>query len=147
MCNTYKITTSRYFEVSPTIFTVKIQHPSSTAYPKTNNQQKFAPRRSILFLREEKHDAQQGGWIAFSTATGRTSEESWLESRQRFITSQKRPSSLWDLASLLFTAYWVLFPWPHSDKDMKHTAHSSIAESNLENYASAPPTHIHSRRE
>jgi hypothetical protein len=55
--------------------------------------------------------------------TGRTSEESWFEFRQRFIPSQKRPSSLWDLPSLLFNGYRVLFPWPHSDKDMKHTAH------------------------
>jgi len=135
-------------QVSRTISTDKIQHPPNTAYSKPNNQQKFAPRRSILFLRVQKHDAGQGGWIAFSKAMGRTSEESWFESRQRFIPSQNRPNSLWDLPSLLFTGYRVPFPWTHSDKDMKHTAHSHlIAGSNHWNYASAPPTHIHSRRE
>ena len=123
MCNMYKITTTRYFEVSRTISTGKIQHPPNTSYPMTNTEQKFAPRRSVLFLREHKHGAGQGGWIALSKATGRTSEESWFESRQIFILSQNRPSSLWDLPRLLFTEYRVLFPWPHSDKDMKHTAH------------------------
>jgi hypothetical protein len=67
MCNMYKITTS-YFEDSRTICTSKIQHSPNSAYPKTNNQQKFAPRISILFLREQKHDAEQGGWIAFPKA-------------------------------------------------------------------------------
>jgi len=135
----YKITTARYSEVSRTICTGKIQHPPNTAYPKTNNQQKFASRRSILFLREQKHDAGQEDWIAFSKAMGRTSEESLFESRQRFVPSQNRTNSLWDLPSLQFTAYRVLFPRPHSDRDMKHSANSHlIAGSNERNYASAP---------
>lgn len=43
MCNMYKITTTRYFEVSRTISTGKIQHPPNTFYPKTNKNRNSPP--------------------------------------------------------------------------------------------------------
>lgn len=124
MCSMYKITTVRYSEVTRTICTGKVQHPANTDYPKTNNQQKFVPRRSILFLHRTETRCWTRRLIRFLQGYGSDFRRIIVP-----IAAEISPFSKTCRQSVGPTQppiHWVPGAWPHSDKDMKHTAHPHL---------------------